>query len=314
MSLLSTVQEKNSPDGLVGVQRRFVKFGGGVSQQQLQWLKEQLQVRRGLITRPASTSQQHVQSGPWLVWAFCWLGRTATVAGLACVDLTPTYSCSPFQQLLLCLECGRPSSYNPPTSATTHYCCCCVPVQEAEQEEQCVIVCCHLPLYPDTCPPACLVWNYEAVLDIFQQFPGVVVATIAGHTHQNGYLVDAAGVHHMVLPGVVEAAPGRDAYGVMEVYPDKLLLKGVDICMSCNCKLPAAAVQRQQRAAARQQQQLAGGGAGAAAGAAAEGGSCDSDIVVDVTDSTAAAAAASKLGDAVGAISLEAVAVAAAQQ
>lgn len=37
-------QEKNQPDGLTGVRRRFVKFGGGVSEQQLQWLEDQLQV------------------------------------------------------------------------------------------------------------------------------------------------------------------------------------------------------------------------------------------------------------------------------
>lgn len=175
--------------------------------------------------------------------------------------------------------------------------------QAAEQEGQCVIVCCHLPLYPDTCPPACLVWNYEDVLAALHKHPGVVVATIAGHTHQNGYLVDAEGIHHMVLPGVVETAPGRDAYGVVEVYEDRLLLKGVDICMSCTCKLTAAAVQRQQQAAAckqpsqqQQQQEVQGGGSR----------SCESDIVVDVAD----ADAADKVADAVAGIRLEAAAVA----
>lgn len=36
------IQEKNSPEGMVGVQRRFVKFGGGVGSVQLQWLANQL--------------------------------------------------------------------------------------------------------------------------------------------------------------------------------------------------------------------------------------------------------------------------------
>ena len=35
-------ENKNSPDGLEGVQRRFVKFGGGVSDDQLQWLERKL--------------------------------------------------------------------------------------------------------------------------------------------------------------------------------------------------------------------------------------------------------------------------------
>ena len=36
------MQEKNSPDGLVGAARRFVKFGGGASKAQLIWLRETL--------------------------------------------------------------------------------------------------------------------------------------------------------------------------------------------------------------------------------------------------------------------------------
>ena len=37
------LQEKNSPDGLEGPARRFVKFGGGASAQQLTWLRQQLE-------------------------------------------------------------------------------------------------------------------------------------------------------------------------------------------------------------------------------------------------------------------------------
>lgn len=33
---------KHSPDGLEGLSRRFVEFGGGVSAQQLAWLAAQL--------------------------------------------------------------------------------------------------------------------------------------------------------------------------------------------------------------------------------------------------------------------------------
>ena len=171
----------------------------------------------------------------------------------------------------------------------------CVLLQDADQQGQCVVICCHLPILPDTCPPACLVWNYEEVLSVLHQHPGLVVASIAGHTHQNGYLVDQAGIHHMVLPGVVETPPGRDCYGVVHVYEDRLVLQGTDVCMSCTCRLPAAAVERQRRAAALAQ----------VAAAAGRGGGSESDIVVDVSDS---GAAAGKLAEAVAGIQLEAVA------
>lgn len=40
-------QEKNSTVGLEGVERRFVKFGGGLGQEQLAWLEQQLEVSLG---------------------------------------------------------------------------------------------------------------------------------------------------------------------------------------------------------------------------------------------------------------------------
>lgn len=140
-------ENKNMPSGLEGEERRFVMFGGGVSQQQLRWLREQL--------------------------------------------------------------------------------------QEAQEEGQVVVVATHLPLYPGTCPPVCLLWNYEEVLQVLHSFPrGLVLATMAGHTHQNGHMVDNHGIHHLVLPSLVETPPGRDAHGWVEVYADGMLLRGVDCMMS----------------------------------------------------------------------------------
>jgi hypothetical protein len=43
----SGAQEKNSPEGLVGVARRFVKFGGGASDAQLAWLRDELATAAG---------------------------------------------------------------------------------------------------------------------------------------------------------------------------------------------------------------------------------------------------------------------------
>lgn len=40
--LTHALQEKNSPEGLVGANRRFVKFGGGTSPAQLAWLRAEL--------------------------------------------------------------------------------------------------------------------------------------------------------------------------------------------------------------------------------------------------------------------------------
>lgn len=136
----------NSPDGLVGLQRRFVMFGGGISKQQLAWLSDQLAA--------------------------------------------------------------------------------------AEAARQLVLVCSHLPIAPDTCPPACLIWNYDEVLAVMRRHVGVVVGSLAGHSHQNGYALDDWGLHHAVLPGVVETEPERRCHGVIQLHERGMELVGVDTVMS----------------------------------------------------------------------------------
>jgi hypothetical protein len=112
-------------------------------------------------------------------------------------------------------------------------------------------------------------------------------------------LVDAAGIHHLVLPAIVETPPGRDCYGWVEVFRDRLQLKGVDTCMSCSVKLTAAAAQHQHQHFEAQQQQgqrqqqvpatasIAAATADAAAAKLGElhiSGDGSSDAVVDVVD------------------------------
>jgi len=150
-------ENKNSPEGLEGVARRWVKFNGGASAAQVAWLKDQL--------------------------------------------------------------------------------------KEAQTSSEKVLVFSHLPVMPGTCPNACLLWNFEEVLGVLRDASDVVVATFAGHTHQNGYLLDEWGIHHVVLPAVLETPPGRDCYGQVEVYGDKVVLRGVDCMMSL--ELPVMADQKQ---------------------------------------------------------------------
>lgn len=94
--------------------------------------------------------------------------------------------------------------------------------------------------------------------------PGTVVATIAGHTHQNGYRVDAAGIHHVVLPGLVETPPGRRCHGWLDVFTDRLVLNGVDTMQTLDMAYTSAG-----EAAAVATATAGGGGGGAAAATAA---------------------------------------------
>ena len=130
--------EKNSNAGLEGLDKRFVKFGGGVSATQLAWVRKEL--------------------------TFC---------------------------------------------KTTN---------------KKAFICCHLCLHPRTCPPTCLLWNYDEVLEEFKE---VVIATFTGHAHKDGYYYDVhTGIHHRVCHGVLETVPGEDCYGIVEVFEDKVEIKG----------------------------------------------------------------------------------------
>ncbi|KAF5839236.1 Metallo-dependent phosphatase-like protein [Dunaliella salina] len=143
-------ENKNNPQGLEGVERRWVAFGGGASPEQVAWFKQQL--------------------------------------------------------------------------------------QEASAKKQRVMVFSHLPFQPGTAPNPCLQWNYEELLDVMRG-SSCVVATFAGHAHQNGYVRDEWGIHHLVLPSVLETPPGRDCYGHIKVYGDKVKLVGTDCMMSLDMSL-----------------------------------------------------------------------------
>ncbi len=66
------------------------------------------------------------------------------------------------------------------------------------------------------------------------------------------------GIHHVVLPAVLETPPGRDCHGHLEVYSDRIELRGVDTMMSLSLPfLTAGDVQRVRRDADAQQAMVA---------------------------------------------------------
>ena len=76
----------------------------------------------------------------------------------------------------------------------------------------------------------------DPVLRLIRE-PGNVVAYLAGHHHRGGY-ARAAGIHHVTIQGMVEA-PQRNAYAVVEVYDDRLEIRGVGKVTSRTLKLSA---------------------------------------------------------------------------
>ena len=79
-----------------------------------------------------------------------------------------------------------------------------------------VVVLSHAVLHPEACEGTTMVFDYENVLDIFGQYP-VVVVVLAGHDHNGGYALDENGCHHITLksplvPRPVDAAHRRTPF------------------------------------------------------------------------------------------------------
>ncbi len=87
-----------------------------------------------------------------------------------------------------------------------------------------VAVFCHNPVLAEASSRAHLLWNHEEVLVAIKACPAFSVY-FAGHDHRGGYAV-RKGVHHVTLEGMVESPPDGNAFGVVEVQPDRLVLRG----------------------------------------------------------------------------------------
>lgn len=96
---------------------------------------------------------------------------------------------------------------------------------QAREKNENVVVSCHIPLMDEVCSNTSLLWNYEEIRELLQEFSNVKLA-LYGHTHLMSYMRDATGIHHLVLPGLVEAVPGTMGYGSLEIHNERMEVIG----------------------------------------------------------------------------------------
>lgn len=94
-----------------------------------------------------------------------------------------------------------------------------------DQQNERVIIAGHTPIHPESKRSICLAWNYEDILRVIHAHRSVV-CYFAGHDHSGGYHQDSHGVHHVTMEGVVESPPDSNAFGTVDVYEDRLVLRG----------------------------------------------------------------------------------------
>ena len=97
-----------------------------------------------------------------------------------------------------------------------------------------MILFCHFPVYPDNIHN---LWNHGAMTGLLAKYP-CVAAYINGHNHAGNY-GEKGGIHYLTMKGMVDTL--KNSYGVVEVYEDRLALKGFGRQEDREMKLPMIA-------------------------------------------------------------------------
>ena len=103
----------------------------------------------------------------------------------------------------------------------------------AQENGQKAVVFSHVPIYPGnrTQDTVDLLWNYKDVLKVLWQ-SGCVVACFHGHSHEYDHAVDENGIHHYVFNAVIEAPLDSNAFAMLHVKDDSIVIEGFGVIKS----------------------------------------------------------------------------------
>jgi manganese-dependent ADP-ribose/CDP-alcohol diphosphatase len=97
-------------------------------------------------------------------------------------------------------------------------------LQAAEDAGQHVVIFAHHPIEPASSTPSHLAWDHAEAHALITASPATV-AYFNGHDHAGGY-AQSNGVHFWTLPALLESTAAPNAYAIVEVWPDHLLVQG----------------------------------------------------------------------------------------
>ena len=123
-------------------------------------------------------------------------------------------------------------------------------IAAAERNDERVIVFGHCPLYaPVTMDGYTVCWNHQAVLDVVTPYKGVKLC-LGGHDHEGALRVQWKPhcLFHLCLEAALESPPGTPCHGVLDVYRDRLVVRGTPTLRDRLCKQPPVLPQDVQAA------------------------------------------------------------------
>ena len=106
-------------------------------------------------------------------------------------------------------------------------------LSKARENDERVLILSHQPIHPGSSFPTCLVWNYDEILDILRDFKDIIIASFSGHAHKGGYVRDEeSGIHFRSIEAVLESPPPIKTYSIVDVFEDRLVIRGEGDCLS----------------------------------------------------------------------------------
>jgi len=104
-------------------------------------------------------------------------------------------------------------------------------LKKARADHEKVLVFCHYPILEEAASDKHLLWNWKELLDLINSYNDVVPFYCAGHYHQGGYYY-SNGIHHLTLEAVVEAPNDSNAFAIVDVYKNKIKIRGYGMVKS----------------------------------------------------------------------------------
>jgi manganese-dependent ADP-ribose/CDP-alcohol diphosphatase len=86
-------------------------------------------------------------------------------------------------------------------------------------------------------------WDFEQAMEIIHRY-SCVAAVLCGHDHPGGYVLDERGIHHVTFESPLNCSNGEACSAVVEVYDDRIEIRGLGLVTSRVLKLVGIEAQR----------------------------------------------------------------------
>jgi manganese-dependent ADP-ribose/CDP-alcohol diphosphatase len=83
----------------------------------------------------------------------------------------------------------------------------------------------HNPIVPEAANLTHIIWDVNDLTHLFREYCDVIRVYLCGHYHPGGYAFHDK-IHHITVQSILEARPGTESFGVMDVYHNSIVIQG----------------------------------------------------------------------------------------